>query len=78
MATVKFRAEASIDIEQIRHLVQLVPELHGKFLGYVGKKARIMLKENYLSGQEIELRKYPKDKIGGKSIPVLKKKQKKK
>jgi len=49
-------------------LLKKIPELSGRYLSLIGKRARTILKENYLSGQELNLRAFPEDKIGRKTI----------
>jgi hypothetical protein len=44
------------------------PDMNGAFLQYVGGKARKHLKRAYLSGQEIDLEKYPLDSKGKNTI----------
>lgn len=44
------------------------PEVSAQLLGYIGSKAKPMLKSHFLSGQEITLRAYPKDVLGHPTI----------
>lgn len=62
------RAEVSFNYQPLVQLAQQFPDLSGKWLGYVGKIARRKLKEDYLSGQEIQLDAYPKDSRGRHTI----------
>lgn len=58
------KAEFTTNLESIRQLVQIFPELNGRFLSLVGKRGRTILKEEYLSGQDLTLKAFPKDKLG--------------
>jgi hypothetical protein len=60
--------KVSINLEPIKKLVQIFPDLRGRLLALIGSKARRALKENYLSGQELTLRAFPKDKRGRYTI----------
>lgn len=62
------KAEVDIDFKPILQLAVIFPELNGRFLALVGKRARVLLKEEYLSGQELMLNAYPKDKKGNYTI----------
>jgi len=62
------RADVDFEFEGLQKLARIYPELNGRFLSLVGKRSRILLKEQYLSGQEIDLRKFPKDKRGRYTI----------
>ena len=62
------RPEVSFNFEPIRQLAIVFPELNGRFLSLVGKRARTLLKDKYLSGQEITLRKFPTDARGRRTI----------
>ena len=66
MAILKFEVEYSNST--VLNLLEKVPELSGRYLSLVGKRARTLLKENYLSGQELNLKAFPEDKIGRKTV----------
>lgn len=50
------------------NLIKRWPDLAGELLGYIGAAGRSTLKKKYLSGQMIELRAYPRDKLGRYTI----------
>jgi len=58
------KAEAEFSFKEIKQLITIFPDLNGRFLALAGKRARTVLKEEYLSGQEITLRRSPKYKNG--------------
>lgn len=58
------RPEVQFNFEGLDRLKKQFPELNGMFLAMVGKRARVLLKEKYLSGQVINLDAYPTDKFG--------------
>ena len=58
------KAEFTTNLESIRQLIQIFPELNGRFLSLVGKRARTILKEEFLSGQDLNLQAFPRDKMG--------------
>ena len=58
------KAEFTTNLESIRQLIQIFPELNGRFLSLVGKRGRTILKEEYLYGQDLTLKAFPKDKLG--------------
>jgi hypothetical protein len=49
-------------------LKDIFPEISAQLLGFVGVEAKQDLKKKFLSGQEINLRKYPKDVEGHPTI----------
>lgn len=57
-------ADVAFDLMPLFRIQKAFPEFNGRLLSLVGKRSRILLKEDYLSGQEIELRKFPTDKRG--------------
>lgn len=63
-----FQADAKFNLQPIQTLVKQFPELSGRFLAMVGSRGRELLKEQYLSGQEIDLRAHPKDRAGRYTI----------
>jgi hypothetical protein len=52
----------------LKELKILFPEIRAQALGYVGNEGRKTLKMKFLSGQEIDLRAYPVDKAGRRTI----------
>ena len=62
------RAEFEFNLKPIFDLIQIFPELRGRLLALIGKRARTILKERYLSGQEITLRAFPTDRQGRRTI----------
>lgn len=53
--------EASPLFDELR---KLFPVFRAQTMGYVGMRGRDILVRQFLSGQEIDLRVYPRDKIG--------------
>ena len=66
MATLSASLEG--DFKGILKFASAFPNLSGRFLALVGKRARTTLKEKYLSGQEITLRAFPTDSRGRRTI----------
>lgn len=66
MANIKF--EVSENNKVFLNILKAIPDVSGGFLAYVGGKARNLLKELFLSGQDIDLRAFPKDKVGRYTI----------
>lgn len=60
--------EADFNFKPIQDLINIFPELNGRFLALVGKRGRQILKEEYFSGQAIDLRAFPKDSRGRNTI----------
>lgn len=58
------RPTVEFNFEPLLKLAKIFPELNGRLLALVGKRSRVLLKEKYLSGQELDLRKFPTDKRG--------------
>ena len=54
--------------EFINELAEKFPEFRAVAMGYVGRAGRQMLKKNYLSGQEIDLSVFPRDKAGRRTV----------
>lgn len=46
----------------------IFPEIAAQALGYIGSKGKVMLKTHFLSGQELNLKAYPKDVLGHPTI----------
>ena len=62
------KAEATFNLEGIKTLQKKLPSINAIYLKIIGKDARTMLKQNYLSGQELNLTKYPTDRNGKHTI----------
>ena len=58
------KADVQFNFEPIQRLIKIFPDLNGRFLSLVGKRGRTILKQRYLSGQELTLRAFPRDKKG--------------
>ena len=58
------KADIQFNFEPIQKLIKIFPDLNGRFLSLVGKRGRTILKQRYLSGQELTLRAFPRDKKG--------------
>lgn len=52
----------------MRKLVEMFPQIRAQMLGYVGKEGKDILKTRLLSGQSLDLRKYPYDKRGRRTV----------
>ena len=52
----------------MRRLVEMFPQIRAQMLGYVGKEGKDILKTRLLSGQSLDLRKYPYDKSGRRTV----------
>ena len=52
------------DFQAVNEMRKLFPELRASTMGYVGAKSRSLLKKQFLSGQEIDLKAYPRDSKG--------------
>jgi hypothetical protein len=62
------RADIDFNFRPLRELGLLFPEFNGRLLSLIGSRARKMLKMNWLSGQDINLSAYPKDRRGNYTI----------
>jgi len=62
------RVEISYNLDGIRKLQSQLPSVNAMYLRIIGRDARAMLRKNYLSGQELDLTKYPLDKNGKNTI----------
>lgn len=56
------------NIKELNDLAAQFPDFGGRLLAYFGKRGREILKEEYLSGQELNLRVFPNDSIGRRTI----------
>lgn len=52
----------------MRKLVEMFPQIRAQMLGYVGKEGKDNLKTKLLSGQSLNLRAYPDDKRGRRTV----------
>lgn len=68
MAGMTTEVTLTYNIEGIKKLQAQLPSVNAMFLRILGADAQKMLKENYLSGQELDLRKYPVDKNGKSTV----------
>ena len=62
------RAETTFTLGAIAELAKQFPSLNGRYLSLIGKRARNVLKQELLSGQELNLNAYPRDKRGKYTI----------
>jgi len=62
MATLK--AEATFSFKEINRLIKVFPDLNGRLLSLIGKRSREILRNDFLSGQELNLKKGIKDRKG--------------
>lgn len=60
--------EVSFNFKPLVELNKQYPEMSGRLLALVGKRGRQILKQKYLSGQEIDLRAFPTDRAGRYTI----------
>lgn len=58
------KAELQFETGFINELIKAIPELNGGFLSLVGARARTLLKQKYLSGQELNYKSFDTDKMG--------------
>ena len=62
------KADISGDFREFRQFIKTFPKLRAEMLSSVGKQARLTLKAEFLSGQELDLRRYPKDRAGRHTV----------
>jgi hypothetical protein len=62
------KAEGEFEFKEVAELAEMLPDFNGRYLAFLGSRARKLLKMNYLSGQELQLRKFPVDTIGRNTI----------
>ena len=62
------KADVNFNTKPIQQLIQVFPSFNGRLLSLIGKRARLMLKMQYLSGQELNLKAFPLDKAGRQTI----------
>ncbi len=58
------KTEIDFNFKPIYDLAKIFPEINGRLLALVGKRSRILLREKYLSGQELTLKPGPVGKSG--------------
>jgi hypothetical protein len=61
-------ADVVFSNKEINRLIKVFPDLNGRLLALFGKRARTVLKKEFLSGQEITLNKFPKNSRGAYTI----------
>ena len=59
---------AQADLKPIAELARLFPSFNGRYLALIGKRSRTLLKQQFLSGQELTLRAFPTDSRGRNTI----------
>ena len=52
----------------MRKLVEIFPQVRAQLLGYVGNEGKRNLKTKLLSGQSLNLKAYPEDKRGKRTV----------
>ena len=62
------KATLDVNLKPLKELAKQFPDFRGGWLAYMGREARHTLKKDYLSGQEINLRKFPRDSKGRYTI----------
>lgn len=62
------KPEVEFKFEGIQRLIATFPDLSGRLLALIGKRSRTLLRDRYLSGQELTLRKFPVDRRGRRTI----------
>ncbi len=58
------KADVQFNFQPIYDLAKVYPEINGRLLALVGKRSRILLREKYLSGQELTLKPGPFGRSG--------------
>lgn len=58
------RTTVVFNFEPLRKLARAFPEFNGRFLALIGSRARRILKEEYLSGQELTYKSFGRAKDG--------------
>lgn len=56
--------ETNFDFPEIKQLIKIFPDLNGRYLAFIGSKSRSILYKEHFSGQDITLRKFPRDSKG--------------
>ena len=67
----RLKAEVTFNTKPIQKLIKIFPDLAGGFLALVGKRGRTILKEQLLSGQELNVFGDDPNRIRGKSGKLL-------
>lgn len=63
------KADITYNIDKYAELLQdAFPDIKLRFLALIGTRIEQRLKSNYLSGQELDLRSFPVDKLGRRTI----------
>ena len=58
------KIESDFNLKPLKRLLVLFPDLSGRLLALIGKRSRTLLREKYLSGQELNLKAGDRDKSG--------------
>jgi len=58
------KVETDFNFKPLKRLLVLFPDLSGRLLALIGKRSRTLLREKYLSGQELTLKAGDRDKSG--------------
>ena len=58
------RPTVVFNFEPLQQLARQFPEFNGRFLALIGSRARRILKEDYLSGQELTYKSFGRSKSG--------------
>ena len=58
------RPAVVFNFEPLQQLARQFPEFNGRFLALIGSRARRILKEDYLSGQELTYKSFGRSKSG--------------
>ena len=67
MARLEFEYNKA-DFLAFRELANQFPQLRARLMGYVGKSGKDRLYNNFLKGQAIDLRVYPEDSKGRRTV----------
>ncbi len=60
--------DVSTNVRELNSLIRQFPSLSAGVFSYIGKQGRLTLKGRLLSGQELNLKKFPVDKAGRHTI----------
>jgi len=66
MALLKF--EFDFELDALNNLANQFPDISGGLLSFIGSRARGILYNKYLSGQDLTLTKYPKNTRGAFTV----------
>ncbi len=67
----RIKTEVTFNTKPLQKLIQAFPDLAGGFLALVGKRGRTYLKEQLLSGQELNVFTNDPSRVKGKSGKLL-------